>query len=93
MATLLEIENLHTQFFTSAGTVRAVDGISYSVDAGETVAIAVSTVLRRRVERLERAVTVLATQLRQTLGDGEASQELDDLVRAAEGDPPTSTGR
>ncbi len=39
MATLLEIENLHTQFFTSAGTVRAVDGITYSVDEGETVAI------------------------------------------------------
>jgi oligopeptide/dipeptide ABC transporter ATP-binding protein len=36
---LLEIENLRTQFFTSAGTVRAVDGISYDVDEGETVAI------------------------------------------------------
>lgn len=39
MAKLLEIEELHTQFFTSAGTVRAVDGISYNVDEGETVAI------------------------------------------------------
>ncbi len=39
MAKLLEIENLHTQFFTSAGTVRAVDGISYTVDEGESVAI------------------------------------------------------
>ena len=39
MATLFEIENLHTQFFTSAGTVRAVGGISYSVNEGETVAI------------------------------------------------------
>ena len=39
MATLLEIENLKTQFFTSAGTVRAVDGISYTVDEGETVAL------------------------------------------------------
>jgi oligopeptide/dipeptide ABC transporter ATP-binding protein len=36
---LLEIEDLKTQFFTSAGTVRAVDGISYGVDAGETVAL------------------------------------------------------
>jgi oligopeptide/dipeptide ABC transporter ATP-binding protein len=35
----LEIENLRTQFFTSAGVVQAVDGISYSVQAGETVAI------------------------------------------------------
>jgi len=36
---LLEIEGLKTQFFTSAGTVRAVDGISYDVEEGETVAI------------------------------------------------------
>ena len=39
MTALLEIENLQTQFFTSAGTVRAVDGISYGVEAGETVAL------------------------------------------------------
>ncbi len=39
MATLLEIEGLKTQFFTSAGTVKAVDGITYTVDQGETVAI------------------------------------------------------
>ena len=39
MAKILEIENLQTYFFTSAGTVRAVDGITYSVDQGETVAI------------------------------------------------------
>jgi oligopeptide/dipeptide ABC transporter ATP-binding protein len=36
---LLEIENLQTHFFTSAGVVRAVDGISYDVDEGETIAI------------------------------------------------------
>ena len=39
MVTLLEVENLKTQFFTSAGTVKAVDGISYTVDEGETVAL------------------------------------------------------
>ena len=39
VATLLEIEDLRTQFFTSDGTVRAVDGISYSVEEGETVAL------------------------------------------------------
>ncbi len=36
---LFEIENLRTQFVTAAGTVRAVDGISYDVEEGETVAI------------------------------------------------------
>ncbi len=39
MSALLEIEDLYTQFFTSAGTVRAVDGISYTVAEGETVAL------------------------------------------------------
>ncbi|MGP1676596.1 MAG: ABC transporter ATP-binding protein [Burkholderiales bacterium] len=36
---LLEVENLRTQFDTSAGMVRAVDGISYTVNEGETVGI------------------------------------------------------
>ena len=36
---LLEVKNLHTEFRTGAGIVRAVDGISYTVDPGETVAI------------------------------------------------------
>jgi len=39
VAKLLEIENLHTQFFTPSGIVRAVDGISYDVNAGETIAV------------------------------------------------------
>src|SRR5512135_1612480 len=39
MAALLQVENLRTQFQTAAGTVRAVDGISYTVNEGETVAI------------------------------------------------------
>src|SRR3954451_17597726 len=39
LAPLLEIKDLHTEFRTGAGTVRAVDGISYTVDPGETVAI------------------------------------------------------
>ena len=38
-APLLEVENLHVRFETSRGIVRAVDGISYTVRAGETVAI------------------------------------------------------
>ena len=39
MPRLLEVDNLKTQFETGAGTVKAVDGISYHVDEGETVAI------------------------------------------------------
>jgi oligopeptide/dipeptide ABC transporter ATP-binding protein len=39
LAPLLQITDLHTEFRTGAGVVRAVDGISYSVEQGETVAI------------------------------------------------------
>ena len=39
MPSLLEIRDLHTEFRTGAGVVRAVDGVSYAVGHGETVAI------------------------------------------------------
>ena len=39
MAKLLEVRNLTTQFFTSAGTVQAVDNVSFDIDEGETVAV------------------------------------------------------
>jgi oligopeptide/dipeptide ABC transporter ATP-binding protein len=36
---LLEVRDLRTEFRTGAGVVRAVDGVSYAVDPGETVAV------------------------------------------------------
>ncbi len=39
MAALLEVRDLKTYFFTGAGVVRAVDGVSYDVKEGETVAL------------------------------------------------------
>jgi oligopeptide/dipeptide ABC transporter ATP-binding protein len=39
MATLLQVRNLTTQFFTSSGTVRAVDNVTFDVAEGETVAV------------------------------------------------------
>ncbi len=39
MAALLEVRNLKTTFLTSGGVVRAVDGVSWDVREGETVAL------------------------------------------------------
>ncbi len=36
---LLEIDNLQTHFFTAAGVVRAVEGVSYAVRSGETLGV------------------------------------------------------
>ena len=39
MATLLKVKDLRTTFFTTAGVLRAVDGVSWDVEEGETVAL------------------------------------------------------
>ena len=39
MAALLQIQDLITQFSTSSGIVKAVDGVTYDVEEGETVAV------------------------------------------------------
>ena len=36
---LLAVDDLHVQFDTDEGTLRAVDGISYEVDRGETIGV------------------------------------------------------
>ena len=38
-ANAVEIDNLHTYFFTDAGTVKSVDGVSFEVPQGATVGV------------------------------------------------------
>ena len=39
MARLLEIDNLVTRFYTEEGVVHAVNGISYTLDEGESMGL------------------------------------------------------
>src|SRR4029077_14842413 len=39
MATLLEVRDLKTHFFTPEGVVKAVDGVSYTLEEGETLSL------------------------------------------------------
>ena len=37
--TLVEFKDVHTYFYTEAGTVKAVNGVSYKIKEGETVGV------------------------------------------------------
>src|SRR5437867_11877752 len=52
MATLLEVRDLKTHFFTREGAVKAVDGVSYALEEGETLGLVGVSGCGRRVSAL-----------------------------------------
>jgi len=39
MSAVLQVENLHTHFFTKAGVIKAVDDVSFSIDKGQILGL------------------------------------------------------
>jgi peptide/nickel transport system ATP-binding protein len=80
---LLEVRNLAVQFATDDGIVRAVDGVSYSVDAGRSLGIVGESGSGKSVTNL----TVLGlTRARNATFSGEVLFEGRDLLKLSEDD-------
>ena len=76
---VLEIEGLHTYFFTDAGTVKSVNGVSFEVPAGKTVGVVGESGCGKSVTSLSIMQLVQRPQgqivegeIRLNLGDGKA---------------------
>ena len=81
-AWLLEVEDLHVHFVTSRGIVRAVEGISYQVKAGEIVALVGESGCGKSVSSLA-IMRLLAKPAGRIVG-GRVMFQGRDLIKAAE---------
>jgi oligopeptide/dipeptide ABC transporter ATP-binding protein len=82
LAKLLDVKNLQTQFVTSAGVVRAVDGISYDVEEGETVALVGESGCGKSVSAL--SVMRLVAEPAGSIESGEIHYKGRDLLKLSE---------
>jgi peptide/nickel transport system ATP-binding protein len=81
MAPLLEVHDLHVSFLTDEGVVRAVDGVSLSVDAGEVLAVVGESGSGKSVT----ALTILGlTRSPNVRFDGRIDYKGTDLVSASD---------
>ena len=80
MTSLLEVKNLMTHFFTQEGVVKAVDGISYSVEEGEVVGIVGESGCGKSVGAMS-IMRLVASPPGRIVG-GEVLFEGEDLVQA-----------
>ncbi len=81
MTALLEVRNLHVSFETEDGVVRAVDGVSYEVEAGRTLGIVGESGSGKTVGTL----TIMGlTRSRRTTISGAAIFDGRDLLQASD---------
>jgi oligopeptide transport system ATP-binding protein len=79
---LLEVDDLHTSFRTRDGVLRAVDGVSFQVDEGETLALAGESGCGKSVTAL--SLMRLLASPPATVGPGEVRFEGQDLLQLRE---------
>jgi peptide/nickel transport system ATP-binding protein len=81
---LLEVEDLKTYFFTRDGVVRAVDGVSFSVECGQTLAIVGESGCGKSVTSLS-ILRLIASPLGRTVGGRVIFEGTDLLALPEEG--------
>jgi oligopeptide/dipeptide ABC transporter ATP-binding protein len=91
MGTLLEVRNLKTTFLTSAGVVRAVDGVSWDVQEGETVALVGESGCGKSVSAL--SIMRLVAEPAGRIEGGEVLYKGRDLLRLSEPEMRRVRGR
>ena len=90
MANALEVKDLATYFYTPEGVVKAVDGISYTVEEGETVGMVGESGCGKSVSALS-VMRLIADPPGRTVG-GEVIFEGRDLLSLSDGEMRTVRG-
>ena len=84
MAKLLEVKNLRTYFYTEEGVVRAVDGVSWDLDEGETLGLVGESGSGKSVTAL--SILRLIPRPPGRIVEGEILFEGQDLLKASDDD-------
>jgi oligopeptide/dipeptide ABC transporter ATP-binding protein len=91
MAPLLQVRNLITTFRTAAGVVRAVDGVSWDVEEGETVALVGESGCGKSVSAL--SIMRLVAEPAGRIESGEILYKGRDLLKLREDEMRSVRGR
>ncbi len=91
MASLLEVRKLNTTFQTAGGLVRAVDGVSWNIEPGETVALVGESGCGKSVSAL--SVMRLVSEPAGRIESGEILYKGRDLLKLSEEEMRSVRGR